>query len=96
MLAFDGGGSNGRLGQDSWKKSLPVFDARIGNLPLEESAPLRHYRKVVEEMHSDFQARLPGCEPPTVFSLATLEDGTTKESKYPNLLQTEVRMLYGI
>jgi len=75
---------------------LPVFDARIINLPSEESAPLRHYRKVVEEMHSDFQARLPGCEPPTVLSLAMLEDGTTKESKYPNLLPIGARILYGI
>jgi hypothetical protein len=47
-------------------------------------------------MYSDFQARLPGCEPPTIHSLAMLEDGTTEESKYPNLMSVEVRMMYGI
>jgi hypothetical protein len=46
--------------------------------------------------YSDFQTRLPDCEPPIVFSLATMEDGTTKDSKYPNLMLAEVRMQYGI
>jgi len=31
-----------------------------------------------------------------MFSLALLEDGTTKDSKYPNLMSPEVRMEYGL
>ena len=57
---------------------------------------MRDCRKVVGEMYSDFQARVPDCEPPVIFSLAASEDGTTKDSKYPNLMLAEVRMQYGI
>jgi len=96
ILVPDDGCSNERLGQDSWKKSLLVFDARIDILLLEKSESLRCFRKVIWERYSDFQARLPGCEPPTLFSLGSLEDGTTEDSKYPNLMSPEVRVEYGL
>ena len=96
MLLLGGGYSNGRLGQCSWKKSLPVFDARLGSLPSEESVSLRRFREVVGEKHSDFQAGLPDYEPPSLLSLALLEDGTTGDSKYPNLMSPEARVPYGI
>lgn len=38
----------------------------------------------------------PDCEPPSLFSLALLEDGTTGDSKYPNLMSPEARVPYGI
>ena len=88
--------SNVRLPQESWRKSLPVFDIRIKSFPLEATGPLRCSRKVVEEKYSDFHTRLPGYEPPMIYALATMEDGTTEESKYPNLMSPRVRMLYGI
>jgi hypothetical protein len=66
------------------------------SLPPEESASLRNYRKIVGAKYSDFQARVPGCEPPIIVSLAASEDGTTKDSKYPNLMLDEVRMQHGI
>ena len=47
-------------------------------------------------MYSDFQAGLPNCEPPMIYSLALMEDGTTEESKYPNLMLAKSRMRYGI
>lgn len=47
-------------------------------------------------MYSDFQDGLPHREPPSLFSLALLEDGTTKDSKYPNLMSLEVRAQYGV
>ena len=75
---------------------MPVFDACIASLLPEAGASLRYYRKVVGEAYSDFQARVPECEPPIISSLVTLEDGTTEDSKYPNLLSVEVRMQYGI
>ena len=84
------------MGQDSWKKSIPIFDVRIGGLPFEESGSLRYCRKVVGGMYSDFQSGLPDCEPPMIVSLAMSEDGTTEDSKYPNLLPVEVRARYGI
>jgi len=92
----DGDDSNGRLAQDSWKKSLPVFDVRIGALPIEMNRSLQHFQEVIEEMYSDFHTRLPGCEPPTLYSLATMEDRTSEESKYPSLMSLEVRMVFGV
>ena len=87
---------NQRLAQDAWRKSLPVLDIRIESLPFEESESLRYCRKVIRKMCSDFHEGLPGCEPPMIYSLAMMEDGTTEESKYPNLMLFEVRMQFGI
>ncbi|KAF9643913.1 hypothetical protein BDM02DRAFT_3132089 [Thelephora ganbajun] len=81
---------------DSWKKSLTVFDARIKNLLPEESEWLRHFQEVIGEMYSDFHARLPDCEPPVIYSLALTLDGTTEESRYPNLMSAEERMRFGL
>jgi len=75
---------------------LPVFDARIKGLPLEESGSLRYYRKVIGEKFCDFQARLPDRGPPPLYALGMLEDGTTEDSKYPNLMSPEGREKYGI
>ena len=63
---------------------------------MEESASLQRFKKFIEERYSEFQAGLPDCEPPAMFSLALLEDVTTKDSKYPNLMSPEVRMEYGL
>jgi len=57
---------------------------------------LRHFRKIIEETYSDFHAGLPDYEPPMLYSLALMEDGTSEESKYPNLMSPEVRMRFGI
>ena len=96
MLLPDSDDSNGGLAQDSWRKSLPVFDVRIETLPFETNGSLRHFRKVVGEAYSDFHAGLPDYEPPMIYSLATLEDGTTEESNYPSLMSHEARMRFGI
>jgi hypothetical protein len=66
------------------------------SLPLEESVSLRDFRRIVGEAYSDFQAKVPDCKPPIVHSLAALEDFTTEDSKYPNLMVPEVRMRYGM
>jgi len=84
------------MAQDSWNKSLPVFDVRIASLPPEEAGSLGYFRQVIREMYIDFQSGLPDCEPPVIYSLATMEDGTTEESKYPNLMSAETRQKYGI
>jgi len=81
---------------ESWKKSLAVFDARIESLPLEQSEPLRLFRKVVGEAHADFSVGLPGFQPPILYSLATMEDGRTRESKYPSLMSLQARVEFGI
>lgn len=75
---------------------MPIFDARIESLPLEESEPLRRLRKIVGEMHADLSAGLPDYEPPMIYSLATMEDGRTRESKYPSLMSLEERVTFGI
>ena len=96
MLLLDGYDSSGRLAQDSWGNSLTVFDVRIETLAFEESASLRHFRTLVGKMYSDFQAGLLNYEPPMIYSLALMEDGTTEASKYPNLMLAKTRMQFGI
>jgi hypothetical protein len=85
-------------GVGPWKKSLPVFDARIASLPLEESASLWDCRKVVGVKYSDYQTKIPGCEPPIIVSLAlaTLEDVSTKDSRYADLVSLEVGTHYEV
>ena len=68
----------------------------MANLPPGESERLRHFRELIREMYYGFQAGLPDCEPPMIFSLATFEDGTTEDSKYPNLMSAEERVPYGV
>jgi hypothetical protein len=75
---------------------LPIFNTRIETLPPEESEQLRHVQKVVKAMNTAFSEGLPDCEPPTIYSLATMEDGRTRESKYPSLMSLEARVTYGI
>ena len=45
-------------------------------------------------MFSDFQAKLLDCEPPSILTLILLEDDTTDNSKYPNLMSVEARALH--
>ena len=68
----------------------------MGSLPSEDSESLRHFREVIRKKYSDFQTKLPDCEPSLMFSLMLWEDGTTKESKYPNLMSVEARILHGV
>jgi hypothetical protein len=68
----------------------------VESLPLEESENLRHFRKVVGERYADFRVGLPDFQPPILYSLATMEDGRTKESKYPSLMSLEARVEFGI
>ena len=95
--------SDTRLAQNSWAKSLPVFDVRIANLPSKEAGSsskeagsLQHFKSVVEKAHLRFETALPDNEPPVIYSLATMEDGTTVGSKYPNLMSVEARVEFGI
>ena len=73
-----------------------VFDARIESLCLEQSGPLRHFRKIVGERYAGFCAGLPDFQPPILYSLATMENGRTKESNYPSLMSLEARVEFGI
>ena len=57
---------------------------------------LRHFREVIGERYSDFQARLPGCEPPPMFALGLMVDGTTEDSKYPDFNSPQARAEYGL
>ncbi|KAF9645908.1 hypothetical protein BDM02DRAFT_3119531 [Thelephora ganbajun] len=60
----------------SWKKALGVFDVR-----LTYSVKLRDWRRVVAEVYSDFAAKLPDAEPPTLATLGVLEGGRTEGSQ---------------
>jgi hypothetical protein len=50
----------------------------------------------VREAYASFHTGLPDCEPPMIYSLATMEDGRTGESKYPSLMSFEKRMEFGL
>lgn len=69
---------------------------RLESLPLKESESRRLSRKIVGELYVGFCAGLPDHEPPMIYSLATMEDGRTRESKYPNLMSPEARATFGI
>jgi hypothetical protein len=43
-----------------------------------------------------YKDKFPDCEPPLLSSLSLLEDGRTKDSKYPNLLSPQARADLGI
>lgn len=84
------------VSQVSWKKALGVFDARLASVPPENGTKLQHCKEMVAEVHSDFAAKLPDAKLPILAMRATLEDGRTEESRYPNLLIPEVKHQYGI
>lgn len=75
---------------------MPVFNVRIESLPPEQSGSLRDLREVIEKMYADFHVGLPDCDPPIIYSLATMEDGRTRESRYPSLMSFETRDTFGI
>ena len=80
--------------QVSWKKALRVFDARLANAPPEHGTKLRHWKETVAEVHSDFEAKLPGTGPGTLTLRAEQVDGRTEESRYPNLMIPGVMQQY--
>lgn len=52
--------------QISWKKALGVFEARLADVPLEHSTKLRYWKEIVAGVRSDFAAKLPDAELPTL------------------------------
>lgn len=48
------------------------------------------------EACADFERRIPKCEPPALAALASLEDGRSEGSKYPNFMVPAARESYGI
>lgn len=60
--------------QVSWKRALGVFEARLVDVSLEYGTKLRYWREIVARVHSDFAAKLPDVELPT---LATGKNLTT-------------------
>ena len=82
--------------QISWKTALRVIDARLATGSLEHGAKLRHWRETVAKVHSDFAARLPDAQVPTLAQRASWIDGRTDESRYPNLLLPGVWKQYGV
>ena len=59
--------------QVSWRKALGVFEARLADIPLEHDTKLRDWKEIVTRVHSEFTAKLPDTQPPTLATLARLE-----------------------
>lgn len=72
------------------------FKARTSVLPVEETATLVRWWKVVSDAYTIYREKLPDCEPPLLSSLSLLEDGRTEDSTYPNLLSPQTRAGLGI
>ncbi|KAF9645914.1 hypothetical protein BDM02DRAFT_3119538, partial [Thelephora ganbajun] len=60
----------------SWKKALGAFDVRLTH-----NMKLRDWRGVVAEVYSDFAAKLPDADLPTLATLGVLKDGRTEGSQ---------------
>ena len=82
--------------QMSWEKALGVFDARLANIPLEDSTKLQHCKKVVTKLHQDIVAKLPGASRPPLINVVLQMDGRVEGSRYPNFILPQGRQLYGI
>lgn len=48
--------------QESWKKALGVFEARLADVPLEYDTKLGYWKGVVARVHSDFAEKLPDAQ----------------------------------
>lgn len=86
----------GNVTQVSWKKALGVLDARIATASPACGKKLRYWKEVIADVYSDFSAKLPDAELPTLAMRASWEDGRTEGSRYPNLLLREAMEEYGI
>jgi len=82
--------------QVSWRAALRVFDARLATVPPEHGTKLRQWRETVAGAYSDFTAKLPEPKLQALALRASLIDGRTEESRYPNLMIREVGEQYGI
>ena len=65
--------------QVSWKRALEVFEACLTDAPLEHGAKLRHWKEMVAKVRSDFVARLPDAELPTLAACAKFEEGRMRD-----------------
>ena len=61
--------------QESWKKTLGVFEARLAGVPLEYDTNLRYWKEVVARVHSEFSEKLLDAQ---ILTPGTVQDwGTT-------------------
>jgi hypothetical protein len=72
--------------QISWGKALGVFDARLAGIPPEHGTKLRHWKEIVARVHSDFAAKLPAAELPTLATRERLKDDFTEGSRHQNMM----------
>ena len=84
------------VAQVSWRAALGVFDARLVTAPFEHGTKLRHWRETVVGVYSDFTVKLPESKLQTLALRASLTDGRTEESRYPDMMSSEVRQQHGI
>ena len=84
----------GYVTQVSWKRALGVFDARLANVPLGYGAKLRRWKKIVAEVHSVFEAKLPEDIPAIIPLWAERADERTEGSRYPDLMVPGMQQQY--
>jgi len=80
----------------SWKTALDTIDARLGSRSDKGNGQLGHWKTIIEMAYAEFQANLPGFEPPLFDSLVLAADGRSESSKFPNLIAAEEREPYGL
>ena len=75
---------------------MDTIDARVGSHSDAEKGSLRHWKRVLEKAHADFQANFPGFEPHPFACLVMATDGRSEGSKFPNLIVPKERERYGL
>jgi hypothetical protein len=79
------------MSQVSWKKALEVFEARLADVPLEHATKLRHWKEIVAWVRSDFAAKLPDVELPTLVTRSKLKEDRTDGSRHQSLMLPVVK-----
>ena len=79
-----------------WKTALDTINPRLGLRADEDNRQLKHWKTIIKKAYVEFQANLPGFEPPLIYSLLLAMDGHSEGSKFPNLITPQERERYGL
>jgi len=61
------------------EKTLGVFEVRLACVPLEYGMKLRDWKEIVARVHSDFAAKVPEAELPTLVTGQNLRTAVPKD-----------------
>ena len=80
----------------SWKTALDTIDTRLRARLHAKNESLQHWKLIIENAYSDFQANFPGFRPDPFAGLVMSSDGRSGDSNFPNLVVPGERERYGL